>query len=52
MKKYNILKKNRIPNDCIYSLIITLIIAFAIIWIIYISIPYSHYNLYFNNIKK
>ncbi len=36
----------RIPNDLIYNQILTLIIAFAIVWIIYISTPYYHYNVY------
>lgn len=39
-------KNQRIPHGNIYNLILTLILAFAIIWIIYISVPYSHYNLY------
>ena len=36
----------RIPTNSIYNLILTLILAFAIIWIIYISTPYSHYSVY------
>lgn len=30
----------------IYNVIVTIIIAFAIIFIIYVSVPYLHYNLY------
>ncbi len=44
--KYQILKSNRIPYDSIYNLVLTLILAFAIVWIIYVSVPYFHYNLY------
>ena len=45
--KFELIKKlNRIPHESIYNIIITLVIAFAILWIIYISIPYSHYSLY------
>ena len=44
--KYQILKNERIPNDQIYNVVLTLILTFAILWIIYISTPYSHYNLY------
>ena len=36
----------RIPNYYIYNIIFTLIIAFAIVWIIYSSVPYSHYSVY------
>ena len=36
----------RIPTDYIYNVILTLIIAFAVIWIIYSSTPYYHYNVY------
>ena len=44
--KYQILKNNRIPNKSIYNVVLTLILAFAIIWIIYVSVPYVHYSLY------
>ena len=45
--KYEIMKKtNRIPHESIYNLILTIVIAFAILWIIYVSVPYSHYCLY------
>ena len=44
--KYQILKNNRIPNESIYNLVLTLILAFTIVWIIYVSVPYVHYNLY------
>jgi TM2 domain-containing membrane protein YozV len=50
--KYSIFKKERIPNKFIYENILTLILAFAIIWIIYISIPYTHYSLYLIETKK
>ncbi len=45
-------KINRIPHEIIYNTIITLVIAFAILWIIYISIPYTHYSLYLVETKK
>lgn len=32
--------------DSFYNIILTFILAFAIIWIIYILIPYEHYCLY------
>ena len=44
--KYKILKNNRIPHQSIYNIILTLILAFAIVWIIYVSVPYVHYSLY------
>jgi hypothetical protein len=44
--KYQILKNKRIPNQSIYILILTLILAFAIVWIIYVSVPYVHYSMY------
>lgn len=45
MKYYN-LKNTRIPNQYIYDIILTLILSFSIVWIIYVSVPYNHYNLY------
>jgi hypothetical protein len=44
--EYQILKNDRVPNDQIYNLVLTLILAFAIVWVIYVSVPYAHYNLY------
>ena len=45
--KYEIIKNtNRIPHEQIYNIIITIVIAFAILWIIYVSVPYSHYSVY------
>ncbi len=47
------LNNRRIPNDSVYDIILTLIIAFAILWIIYTSTPYSHYSVYLvENNKK
>jgi len=43
----NEIKNKRIGHELVYNCIITIIMAFAILWIIYVSIPYSHYNLYF-----
>lgn len=40
------MKNQRIPNNSIYNIILTLILAFAIIWIIYSCVPYTHYTLY------
>ena len=42
----------RIPTDSVYNIILTLIIAFAIVWIIYSSTPYSHYSVYLVENKK
>jgi len=42
----------RIPNDSVYTIILTLIIAFAIIWIIYSSTIYSHYSVYLIETNK
>ncbi len=39
-------QSQRIPNKLLYTIILTLILAFAIVWIIYVSVPYSHYSLY------
>lgn len=44
--KYNILKNKRIPNNSIYDIVLTLILAFAIVWILYVSVPYVHYCFY------
>ena len=45
--KYQIInKQERIPNQSIYDIMITLILAFAILWIIYVSVPYYSYRLY------
>jgi len=46
MKKYPINNSTRIPHENIYTSILTIIIAFAILWILYISVPYSPYRLY------
>lgn len=50
--KYQVFKNNRIPNNLVYNLILTLILAFAIVWIIYVSVPYAHYSLYLIEPKK
>jgi hypothetical protein len=42
----------RIPNESIYTTFLTLVLAFAIIWLIYASVPYSHYSLYLIEPKK
>ena len=39
-------KPERKPNNFIYNIFLTLILAIIIIWSIYIFVPYSHYNLY------
>ena len=39
-------KPQRQPNNSIYNIFLTLILAILIIWIIYIFVPYSHYNIY------
>ena len=49
----NLLKENqRIPNEYIYNIFITLILAFAILWLIYIIVPNSHYKLYLINTEQ
>ena len=42
----------RIRSNCIYDIILTLIIAFAIIWVIYSLTSYSHYSVYLIESKK
>ena len=45
--KYQLIKKiERNPHNFIYEIILTLILAFSILWIIYISVPYIPYRLY------
>ena len=39
-------------NESIYTFILTMIIAFAIIFIIYSAVPYYHYSLYLIETKK
>lgn len=39
-------QRQRIPNKSVYTFVLTLILAFAVVWIIYSSVPYSHYSLY------
>ena len=46
------LNNQRIPTSSVYDIILTLIIAFAILWIIYSSTPYSHYSVYLVENKK
>lgn len=46
------MKNQRIPNDYIYNLILTLVLALGIIWVIYSLTPYSHYSLYLIEPKK
>ena len=36
----------RIPTDSVYNIVLTLILAFGIVWIIYSLTNYSHYSLY------
>ncbi len=45
-------KIQRIPNNQIYNIFITLILAITILWLIYIFTPISHYNLYIIEPKK
>ncbi len=44
--KYTILKNDRIQHRSIYIIELTIILAFAIVWLIYVSVPYFHCNLY------
>jgi hypothetical protein len=41
------IKVKRMPNESTYSVFFTLIIAFAILIIIYALTPYNHSSLYF-----
>ena len=43
----NYMEKNqRMPNNQIYDVFITMILVITILWLIYIFTPISHYNLY------
>lgn len=44
--------KKRDSYESIYNIILTLVLAFSIIWIIYVSTPYSHYSLYLIETKQ
>lgn len=46
------MKNQRIPNDTIYNLILTLVLALSVVWVIYSLTPYSHYSLYLIEPKK
>lgn len=46
------MKNQRIPNDIIYNLILTLVLALSVVWVIYSLTPYSHYSLYLLEPKK
>jgi hypothetical protein len=41
-----LIKKQRVPHNDIYDVFLTLILAMAILWLIYVLTPYTHYNLY------
>ncbi len=40
------------PNEHIYTFVLTIIIAFVIVFIIYSSVPYYHYSLYLIETKN
>jgi uncharacterized membrane protein len=42
----------RIPTDSVYNIILTLILAFGIVWVIYSLTSYSHYSLYLIETQK
>jgi len=42
-------KIDRSPHDFFYNILLTIILAFAVIWLIYTSVPYSTYKLYLLN---
>jgi len=46
---YDVVKNKRVPNSEIYNFVFTIIIIFAIMWLIKMIIPTSRYNLYFTN---
>lgn len=46
MKNYQIIKPSRLAHENIYTTFLTLVIAFAILWILYITTPYNSYRLY------
>lgn len=55
MENLLIMKSNytqRVPTESVYNIILTLILAFGIVWIIYSATPYSHYSLYLIEPKK
>ena len=39
-------KKQRIPTNNVYDVFLTIIISIVILSIIYILVPFSHYNIY------
>ncbi len=41
----------RVPNVEVYNIFLTIIIASAILWILYITTPQVHYNIYYKNNK-
>ena len=41
---------NRLPNTTIYNIFLTIIIACAVLWLLYIITPETNYNVYY--IKK
>ena len=45
-------QNHRVPNESVYTIFLTLILALGIIWLIYSSVPYSHYSLYLVEPKK
>lgn len=41
-----LIKNQRIPNNNVYNIFITIIMAVLIVWIIFISVPCNSYRLY------
>lgn len=40
------MKNQRIPNNLIYKYVLTIILSFSIVWIIYTGTNYNSYRLY------
>ena len=41
-----LIKNQRIPNESIYNIFITIMLAILIVWFIYISVNTNNYRLY------
>ena len=46
------IKINRIPNDDMYNIFLTFVMAFAILIIVYSSVPTNHCSVYFTKNNK
>jgi len=46
------IKVNRIPNDDIYNVFLTFVMAFTVVIIIYAMVPANHCSVYFLHNKQ